>query len=1348
MKLEHGNGHPVRCPLLRKLSVWLFLAGVLVPCAFAQQLAFNNYTLEDGLPQSQVYDILQDSRGYIWFGTYGGGATRFDGKQFASLSEVSHSTHYRIIHDIHEDRHGAIWFATAKGAARYDGRQLTTLDTSTGLPGDLVYYIAEDDQGILWFGTENGLARYAAGRVEAVLTKDDLPNAHIETMAFDRDGTLWLGTAAGVTRYADGRVENISALGNAFVNDILVDRAGVIWIGGTDGLLRYDGNEVRRITANDGLPALQVISLLEGEDGRLWIGTQNGIVYLENGVLNRMPPSAFDDDPIWSLMVDMEKNFWIGTSGKGVFKSSPSPFRHLRREDGLSDDIVWNFAQTPDSTIWIGTMDGLTRYKNGIYRRYFETDGLYDNEIRALHTDKNGTLWVGSTGGIQTFDGAIFSTPAPLAGVRTKIRSIYEEEAGLWFVTDEGAFLYSDSSIYNMSKEEIGGRPNGMVRDLLGNLWFVTTNGLYRYDGSQFKHYDVSDGLSHSTSLAIALGPKGNLWVGTYGGITFVQLDAAGDPVKFDVIKRSEGIMDEVTYFVLFDRKGNLWSCTNSGLHRFEVLPYLINGTRNNKFFDKAGGFIGQECNTQAAFEDRSGALWFGTVKGATQYIDHLEQHYMAALPLHIVGINLFYERPEWLDYADTLASWTSLPVDLVLPYSQNHLTFEFEAPGFRAPEKIRYRYKLEGFDSNWSPAVSRREATYANLPPGTYTFHVITGNEDGRWSPNKEAFTFTITEPFWQRSWFILLAILSVTFIIFLVIRLRTAAYEQQQKALEEMVRARTDDLLKSNAELENSNRALLEAREEALSAVRTKSEFLANMSHEIRTPLNGIIGFTSLMMDSKQDPENQEYLEIIRSSGENLLTIINDILDFSKIEAGKVTLEEQPFLLHACIEEALDLLVARAAEKKLELTHFIDPLLPNCINGDVTRLRQVIVNLLSNAVKFSEKGEISVIADLEEDSGGAGRYVHIAVSDQGIGIPEARLDSLFESFEQVDASTTRKYGGTGLGLSISRCLCELMGGQIWVESELRKGSTFHFTIELKEADERDLTEHHVYSTGFLRGKKILVVDDVAPNRALLTKYLTEWGAEVVVAASGEAALHNLHQDNQIDIALIDVFMPGMDGSELAAEMEKNRRFQRVSRIMMAPLRFQSTDTTQVRWTGSVNKPIKRFSLYKALQQLFKQHTSDRKDENNSVFDKSFGKKYPLKLLVAEDNVVNQKVISKILDQLGYRADIASNGQEVVDALHLRSYDLILMDMHMPEMDGLEATRRIFERWKKDERPDVIAMTAAVLEEDRNRCKEAGIKGFVSKPVKIEMLIEALRNTAIERGVVHEEAASSLAES
>ncbi len=521
-----------------------------------------------------------------------------------------------------------------------------------------------------------------------------------------------------------------------------------------------------------------------------------------------------------------------------------------------------------------------------------------------------------------------------------------------------------------------------------------------------------------------------------------------------------------------------------------------------------------------------------------------------------------------------------------------------------------------------------------------------------------------------------------------------------------------------------------LAKARDEALAGTIAKGEFLATMSHEIRTPMNAVIGMTDLLTDTELSLQQRDFVETIRNSGNTLLTIINDILDFSKIESGKLELEQHPFELRTCIEESLDLLAAKAAQKQLELAYQIAPHTPQTILGDTTRLRQILVNLLSNAIKFTSTGEVIVFVEAYKSDSQA-TEIRFAVKDTGIGIPQERKNCLFEPFSQVDSSTTREYGGTGLGLAICRQLCEMMGGKMWLESEVGKGSTFFFTIMAREVINYT-SPNLVTDYSQMAGKHLLIVDDNVTNCKILSIQAQSWGMSSRTASSGQKALELLQKGETFDLAILDMQMPAMDGLTLATKIHNLPLKSHLPLVMLTSIGKSEivAEAEKVDFAACLNKPIKQSQLYNILAKILGgQVTKISQPRPESItIDSELASKHPLNILLAEDNLVNQKLALTILDKMGYRANVVINGIEVIKALKKQSYDLIFMDVHMPEMDGLKATQIICQEIEPSSRPYIAAMTANAMQGDRERCLAAGMDNYLSKPIRLEDLVQVIQ--------------------
>jgi signal transduction histidine kinase/DNA-binding response OmpR family regulator/streptogramin lyase len=1052
----------------------------------------------------------------------------------------------------------------------------------------------------------------------------------------------------------------------------------------------------------------------------MWLGTYSGGINMFSEDADKFAhfkhtsdPASLTNNNVLDFFEDSKNNIWIGTDGGGLnlIDHNTGVFKHFLHNPASGNSIGGNYILTIEEdnkeNIWIGTWgDGLTiinkshttftHFKNNPA----DSSSVSGNNVYAIAKDKDNVMWIGTFGeGLNSYD--------PKTNRFTR-------------------YKYRNNDANSLSNNNI----HVLLADSKGVLWIGTNgSGLNRFDKkknsfTRFMHDDDKNSLSDNIVNSLFEDVQGNIWIATAGGLN--RLDTRTG--RFTVWHSKDGLANDMVYSIEQDAKENLWVSTNKGLSRFSPQ------TGKFKNFFVAEGLQSNEFNGHSSITTRNGIMYFGGVNGFNKFIPDSIRDNSFEPPLLITSFQIFNrEVPIAKDENDPSPLKKSITEtkQISLPYKNSVISFEFASLNYTNPEARQYAYMLEGFDKTWNNIGNRHMATYTNLDPAKYVFKLRELNNDGGWSSHIVSLSLTIIPPFWMTWWFRLLVVAGMIGAVISFYRFRINTIKAQKRKLEQQVKERTEKL----ALMTEEEKA---ARYEAEEANKAKSSFLAIMSHEIRTPMNGVIGMASLLSQTKLTEEQKEYTDTIRSCGEGLMVVINDILDYSKIGSGKMELEQNDFDLRNCIEEALDVFAPKAAQVGLDLVYQIDAGIPLQIIGDKLRLRQILLNLVSNALKFTEKGEIFLKVSLDKTGPDGQLDLCFAVRDTGIGIAPDKLDKLFKSFSQVDSSTTRKYGGTGLGLAISEKLVELMGGSFTVESKLHQGSVFSFNI-ITRAGTDALTTYVHYHTEGLEWKRILVVDDNLTNRNILKTQLELWKFIPVLAASGEEALEALLQKDSFDLVITDMQMPGMDGLCLARIIYE--KYPDTPIILLSSLGEEKKETNTGFFSAVLTKPIRQHLLHNhvinALSRKRKLSPGNNQSAQQKLTSETSAVK-PLNILVAEDNLVNQKVITIMLGKIGYEADIVQNGREAVKAAGEKKYDIILMDVQMPEIDGLEATRIIRQNQQDDHRDIIIAMTANAMQGDREECIGAGMDDYISKPINLDDLKNVLGKFSANNTAMH----------
>jgi signal transduction histidine kinase/ligand-binding sensor domain-containing protein/DNA-binding response OmpR family regulator len=1328
----------------------------------------NNPADSTSISNSNIRCLSLDPAGNLWVGTrYGLNLYNHNTNTFTKfLHDESDATSLsnNNITSIWVDRHENVWIGTTHGLNIYDPRKKVFSrfyhepQNRFSLPHSGITSVIEDSKGNIWVATLGGLALFKEGRFENFFHDDNaagtLSSNRLTCLFEDKEGTIWIGTfdnglnkmdaSHNFSRYVNA-INDRHSIGGSYVYGVTQDRDGNLWV------------------AADG--ALNKMNIVDGTFRRY---TQD-----------RTSEKSLRSNIVTKAYFDLNNRLWVGTrfGGVNVYDPGKYPFHHFKYnsydQNSLTHNTVTSFQEDENGNFWVATDGGSINYFDRQTQKFTNTYNLFSsNKVLAVRKDHNGGLWVGMwAAGLNYYDPATKKVrrykhdpknPKSLSD-NNIFHILVDRKGNVWIATwGNGLNKYNpatdDFTRYTPDPENPSSiasfELDYLLEDSEGKIWIASeVDGLDRFDPvtHTFTHYKSNGkpgSLSSNSVFAIYEDSKKRLWVGTSAGLNLFNPTTQ----TFTTYRQTDGLPNDGVLGILEDRNGDLWLSTNKGLSRFNPDNKVF------KNFLEGDGLQSDQFNRWASCRLSTGELLFGGTNGFNLFHPDSIKANTYRPPVHITGFRVF-NKP--VAIGDEILKQNILTTrEITLNYLQNVFSFDFTALNYRQPEKNQYRYKMEGFQDNWIDAGYERKASYTNLSPGEYTFRVLASNNDGVWNEEGASIKIIITPPYWQTWWFTTLVILAIIALIIIIFRVRVAAMRKQKLLLEQQVKEKTTELLLQkeaveaqaenmqalheqqqaqteflqslNEELQRQKEEIIakqkeaeKARREAEQANKAKSIFLATMSHEIRTPMNGVLGMAALLSETAQTPEQQEYTDTIRSSGEALLTVINDILDFSKIESGNLELDNQPFDLRHCIEEVMDVFAPKASQKGLDLVYQIDYQIPAQIVGDSHRLRQILLNLISNAMKFTHQGEIFVSVNLlRMDSSKLELAFH--VKDTGIGIPKDKLSRLFKAFSQVDSSTTRKYGGTGLGLVISERLVQLMGGTISVESESGVGTVFTFTITT-EVSYTSLRQYVHFNTSGNEGKKVLVIDDNQTNLTILKGQLEQWLLSPVLASSGKEALEILARPEQFDLVITDMQMPDMDGLQLSQLIKAKYT---VPIILLSSIGDESKRKHASLFSAILNKPVKQQQLSRVVQAALRPEstpTGPMEDaKQKQTLSSDFAQKYPLRILLAEDNVVNQKLTLRVLHKLGYREiDIAQNGLEAIEKFNEQFYEVILMDVQMPEMDGLEATRLI--RTKQYQQPVIISMTANAMQDDKDKCLQAGMDGYIAKPINIEELVESL---------------------
>lgn len=1058
------------------ILVYLLFYMILWEQLSAQQYRFRTYSLEEGLPQSEVTDLLEDSRGILWIATNGGGVARFNGQVFKVLNQEDGLVYNRVKR-LYEDSKKNLWFITERGASRYDGRRFYNYTEKDLFSNGTYFEVSEDSKGNLWF-----LSKKDKGTVRLFYWNQNnfidfslqyltlLQNNSIISIGINAQDDLIIQTEKGFFEYKNDK------LIESPINTLLPYPLGNIRLYGQTKnkkvrllvenpsekqveLYFYQNGKLEKVHDLGNFSIKDLLHLTEDRQSNFWYSVDKRGVYRIDPQANRFNLSVKNGLPttrIDMILVTKNRNVWLSSYGKGLIQYFGDTFTQFYVEAGLETGLVWAITQDKEGGLWVGETgeQPLCRFDGSRFIRVPVEGNSYLKRISDIAFDQDGTMLVGSSRGVWYYRGGTLRNASQRYNLpeEMQITAIQVTKQGIWFASyQNGLYFYDATSqktnwLNSKNTNLVSDLVNDIFEDTKGNIWVCTNYGISVYRDGQFTNFSKKEGLPNEYALTASEDKNGCIWIATLGGL----LKYTPQTQKFLFLQQENGILSNNIYSVLVDTKNQVWLGTQLGISRLRLDKQ--SNIISIKNYSKNSGFTGLEANEKAIFEDQQGNIWFGTVRGLIRYEPHKESEEEEKIQLSITDVDLYLQNTDWLDkklskFHDGLFEWSFVPRNLRLPYDQNYLSFHFEVSNHNYYDNIRYQWKLDGLETEWSKLSSKTEAVYTNLPPNRYTFKVRAITADGLQSSEIVSYSFRITPAFWQTWWFAFAIFLFIALVIIFFVRQRFLLMEKQKEILQVKIAEASKTLLEQNNALLEQKKEIEKQKIDLQQLNSTKDKFFSILAHDIKGPLNSLTAFLNIMtnhLDEMSQDDIRFMSSNLNKSVKNLYSLLENVLSWSRSQMGVLEYKYEAIDLYEIIEQNVQLLAVSAQNKGIQLTN-------NAEKGiiawaDKNSIHTVLRNLISNAIKFtSTDGTVDIQTQIIN-----GKEVAVSVIDTGVGMSEEVKKKIFQIDARYTTKGTANEVGTGLGLVLVKEFVEKNNGILQVKSQEGKGSIFTFTLSL----------------------------------------------------------------------------------------------------------------------------------------------------------------------------------------------------------------------------------------------------------------------------------------------------------